>query len=314
MGSGTARLTTADFHVPPELRDRRLAEQGAGRVGGVCVELLTDPAGARLGNCYQQVPLRVLPPFRFGPGLPALLYLLNPTAGLFDGDAHLVRLTAKAGTRAIVTGQSATRIHPSLGSFATQQWEVRVESGAVLVILPGPAIPFHECQYYQRAVIHLDEGAGLVWGDLWLSGRHARGVLSEQFQFGRLIQDLTVRRLGQMVFRDRFCWNGPWDESAAAWHFGPGHACGSLFVSLPAMKKGDFATLPSADALFATACGDHCLRWRGDSEVVTRALVQAALGCAGMATGGRSWLALQEELAPNHWFSAPGFLASRSDA
>ena len=43
MGSGTARLTTADFHVPPELKDRRLATQGTGRIGGVCLELLADP-------------------------------------------------------------------------------------------------------------------------------------------------------------------------------------------------------------------------------------------------------------------------------
>ena len=49
-----------------------------------------------------------------------LLYLLNPTAGLFDGDGQLVSIDAHAGTRAVVVGQSATRIHPALRGFSTQ--------------------------------------------------------------------------------------------------------------------------------------------------------------------------------------------------
>ena len=46
-----------------------------------------------------------------------------------------------AGTRAVVTGQSATRIHPALASYATQQWAVDVEDDACLVVLPGPGDP-----------------------------------------------------------------------------------------------------------------------------------------------------------------------------
>ncbi len=50
-----------------------------------------------------------------------------------------------------MTGQSATRVHPALASFATQQWAVEVEDDACLVVLPGPAIPFQGSRYYQRA-------------------------------------------------------------------------------------------------------------------------------------------------------------------
>ena len=49
-----------------------------------------------------------------------------------------------------MTGQSATRIHPALDSHATQQWVVKVEDDACLVVLPGPAIPFRGSRYYQR--------------------------------------------------------------------------------------------------------------------------------------------------------------------
>src|ERR671936_78127 len=100
MGAPAARITAEDFLTPPELSAWRLAANPAGRVGGVRLELLASGADTRLGACYQQVPLRVLPPFRFGPGRPALLYLLNPTAGLMDGDGQLVELTVRGGARA----------------------------------------------------------------------------------------------------------------------------------------------------------------------------------------------------------------------
>ncbi len=54
-----------------------------------------------------------MPPFIVDSEPASLLYLINLTAGLLDGDGHLMELTARAGTRAVVTGQSATRIHPA---------------------------------------------------------------------------------------------------------------------------------------------------------------------------------------------------------
>ena len=186
MGSSAARITAADFVTPPELCDRRLAAEGAGRIGGVRLELAGDATAARLIRCYQQVPLRVLPAFQFGPGQPALVYLLNPTAGLMDGDGQLVCFRAGRGTRTVLVGQSATRIHPCLRGFSTQQWRISVDSGAVLVVLPGPAIPFQDSRYYQRVEIELAADAGLIWGDIWLAGRYAHGATPEQFRFATL--------------------------------------------------------------------------------------------------------------------------------
>ena len=54
-----------------------------------------------------------MPPFVLDSEPASLLYLINLTAGLMDGDGHLIEITARAGTRAVVTGQSATRIHPA---------------------------------------------------------------------------------------------------------------------------------------------------------------------------------------------------------
>jgi urease accessory protein len=292
--------------TPPELCDRRLAGEGAGRIGGVRLELAGDATAPRLTHCYQQVPLRVLPAFHFGPGQPALIYLLNPTAGLMDGDAQLVRFHAGRGTRTVLVGQSATRIHPCLRGFSTQQWHIRVAGGAVLVVLPGPTIPFQDCRYYQRVEIDLEAGAGLVWGDIWLAGRYAHGDVPERFRFATLIQELTVRREQSLVFRDRFCWRGPWDPETAAWHFGGALACGSLFATGP-VQEHDLQAAPAAvRAVFPAAQGDTCVRWSGNSESVIAAVVGSAFCVASRLAGhtpGRPWLLAGQDLAPNHWFS-----------
>ena len=175
----------------------------------------------------------------------------------------------------------------------------------MLVVLPGPAMPFQGSRYYQRVAIDLAEGAGLVWGDVWLAGRYARGPASEQFQFAALVQDLTVRREGRLVYRDRFCWRGPWDRKTAAWHFGDNLAVGSLFLGGPRALPWNSLAI-DADADFPTAVGDRCLRFRGTSEAVTTRLVHAALRAASMLTGSSStvpWLLASHDFAPNHWFT-----------
>ena len=196
--------------TPPEFRGLHLAESETTRIGGARIELTRADNETRLGVCYQQIPVRVMPPFTLENEPASLLYLINLTAGLLDGDGHLFELTARPGTRAVVTGQSATRIHPALGRYATQQWSVEVESDACLVVLPGPAIPFRGSRYYQRGRVELASNSRLIWGDVWLPGRYDRGELSERFQFDQIVQDFEVRRAGRLAYRDRFQWSGPW--------------------------------------------------------------------------------------------------------
>jgi urease accessory protein len=305
MGATPTRITEEDFVTPPEFSHWSLTDSSAGRIGGVRLELSAVSEGAKLGKCYQQIPLRVLPPFRFGSGQPSLLYLLNPTAGLMDGDGHFIQIRAPSGVRAMVTGQSATRIHPAVHGFSTQQWHVQVDAGAVLVVLPGPAIPFQGSRYYQRVRIDLEPGAGLVWGDLWFAGRYARDKISERFQFEIIIQDFTVHRENRLVFRDRFAWRGPWDTDQATRHFGPHLACGSLFVTRCAENSAPPIRRACQTAFFQTGANDTCIRWLGTSEEITRELVKTALQSAGQLCQQESpdpWLPAFQHLAPNHWF------------
>lgn len=309
MGAGTACITRAECLTPPEFRGLERKGDPAGRVGGARLELLRTGAETQMGTCYQQIPLRVMPPFNFDTEPAALLYLITLTTGLMDGDAQLIDIAARSGARAVVTGQSATRVHPALASFATQQWNVTVEDGACLVVLPGPTIPYRGCRYYQRGRVELAPGARVLWGDIWLPGRYDRGgELSERFQFDRIVQDFEARRGGQLIYRDRFRWDGPWSERQAGWYFGGSLAVASLFVGGPLSGE-----LPAADptvrrAVFPLDTGASCLRWCGPPSAVTADLVRVAFRIAANWTGGPSappWLS-SSDLAPNHWFTTSG--------
>jgi len=261
-----------------------------------------------MGACYQQIPLRVLPPFCFDVEVASLLYLITLTTGLLDGDGHLLEITAREGTRAVVTGQSATRVHPTPVGFATQQWSVTVEDHACLVVLPGPTIPFYGCRYYQRGRIDLAPTARLIWGDIWLAGRYERGALSERFQFERLLQDFEVRRDGKLVYRERFRWDGPWTAEEAQWYFGGEMSSASLFVAGPLPDILPEASPLLRRSIFRLDSGVSCLRWCGNPAVVTADLVRTALSLASgwtVGTGAPPWLLESSDLSPNHWFSPP---------
>jgi urease accessory protein UreH len=104
----------------------------------------------------------------------------------------------------------ATRIHPCPHGVTTQQWPIRVEAGAVLLVLPGPSIPFAGWRYCQRVAVALEPGASFVWGDVGLAGCYARVAARERFRFAALVQECQVRRAGRLAFRGRFSWQGPW--------------------------------------------------------------------------------------------------------
>ena len=224
MGSRATRITRDELVTPPEFRGLDPAQHQAARVGGARIELVRAGDETRLGTCYQQVPVRLMPPFVFDDEPASLLYLINLTAGLMDGDGHLVQIKARAGTRCVVTGQSATRVHPAVASYATQQWSVEVEDDACLVVLPGPTIPFQGSRFFQRGRVDLAPRARLIWGDIWLAGRYDRGPMSERFQFERIVQDFEVRRAGRLIYRDRFRWDGPWtaEDAGLVLRRGPG--------------------------------------------------------------------------------------------
>ena len=305
--SAPARITRADFPSPPELQDRDPALAPGEHVGGVRIELRLRDGQVQLARTYQQNPLRILRPVAEYPEGPALLYLLNSTAGLLDGDGQWVDLDAGPGVRCFLTNQSAGRVHPCPLSHAAARYDLRLAPGAVLCALPGPTIPFAGSRYHQRATIDLAEGASIIWGDILLPGRTRYARSPERFAFHRIVQELRIRRVGRLVYHERFAWSGPWDEDEIRWHLDRAEAVASLFVSgplaadlVPELAEGELAVQ-------ATAFGDTYIRLIGrDPESLIAATARLALSAAARQAGDPCpWFLDSNRLAATHWFSPP---------
>jgi urease accessory protein len=303
-----ARITRSDFPPPPELSDRDPAQAPDGHVGGLRAELHDRDGETHLGRVYYQNPVRVIRPLTPQKGGPSLLYLMNMTAGLLDGDGQLVALDVGPGVRCFATNQSAGRVHPCPRYHAASRYDLNVAGGSVLCLLPGPMIPFVGSRYHQKTSINLDPGAQVVWGDVLLPGRTLYSKAPERFVFDRIVQELHVRRGGRLVFHERFSWAGPWDEAQTLWHFGDAEAAASLFISGPVAPE-DLPSLPDGEiAVQETAFGDTCVRLLGrDAEQVIAAAALVALTACARLAGEESgtWLLHSTGLSSVHWFSTP---------
>jgi urease accessory protein len=146
----------------------------------------------RLVRSQTRPPLtvgRVLYPDEALPDL-AHLILANPTAGVFAGDRLAIRVRVRAGSRAHLTTQAATRLHPMPGGAATQRINLVVEPGAALEWLPDATIPFWGARFSQTTMLTVAPGGTLIYAEMLTPGRVAMG---ESLAYTRLRSRLTVQ-------------------------------------------------------------------------------------------------------------------------
>ena len=141
MGARAARITRDELLTPPEFRGLRrpsTRRPGSAAPGSSWSARATRPVW---GPAISRSRSALMPPFHLDSEPASLLYLINLTAGLMDGDGHLIEITARAG-HAGRRDRPVGHPRPSgPGSYATQQWAVEVEDDACLVVLPGPDDP-----------------------------------------------------------------------------------------------------------------------------------------------------------------------------
>ena len=132
------------------------------------------------------------------------------------------------------------------------------------MVLPGPVIPFVGCRYFQRGRVNLAARARFIWGDIWLPGRYDRGELSERFQFERIIQDFEARRVGRLVYRDRFRWDGPWTAGRGRLASRRSAGFGQPLCRRARSPERSPRRRPPCDVpLFRLDTGETCVRWCG---------------------------------------------------
>ncbi|MFD1570642.1 urease accessory protein UreD [Halorubrum laminariae] len=101
------------------------------------------------------------------PGLTTIC-LQDPTAVVTQGDRRRLSVEARAGSRAHVTTQSATKVQSMNASYAHLDATLTAESGAYVEYLPGPTILNENARCLQTTTVSAAEDATVVVGDVFV--------------------------------------------------------------------------------------------------------------------------------------------------
>jgi urease accessory protein len=211
-----------------------------------------------LSERRQRFPLRLTAPLyldRARPGM-AFVYMQNPTGGLFEGDDHLISLSAQPGALVHLTSQAASKAYRSARGSARQRIELSVGEGAFAEYVPDPLIPHAGARFEQELVADVEVGGAMIVVESVAPGRVAFG---EAFEYTSLSLTTRILRDGQEAVFDSVLLEPDELDPRRAGVLGPYGYLGSLFAVAPGSDPEELARAigdavePGPDWLVATA-------------------------------------------------------------
>lgn len=130
-----------------------------------------------------------------------LIQVVNPTAGILEGDRLESDIAAGAGSALLVTTPSACRVFTMRAGSAECHQHFSVAAGGWLEMMPEPLVPHHGCRYRQTTRVEVQPGGGLFFADLLMPGRVGHG---EAWAWEKLCLETEVRLGGELILRERF--------------------------------------------------------------------------------------------------------------
>jgi urease accessory protein len=171
--------------------------------------------------------------------------VVNPTAGLFDGDNVEVRVRVETDARLVLTTPSAGRVYRArTEGAATVSQELEVAEGGFAEYFPELFIPQGGARYAQRTTLRVARGGRLLYCEWLAPGRVASG---EAFAYEQLLWDTDLWCGDTLAARERYCLT-PHDNSLTALRvISPvAHYLGFFVVGWPAWPAEELDALSSA--------------------------------------------------------------------
>ena len=163
--------------------------------------------------------------------------VVNPTAGILEGDRLESSIAVDSGAALLVTTPSASRLfRMTEGGHAIGRQHFAVARDATLEVFPEPIVPHRGSTYFQETTIDAAEGSTLLFIDQLMPGRLAHG---EAWSWDRLVLGLTVRRGGERILRERLDQTGASLRSLAEFAGTGAGSCFANIVLLPPSAETD---------------------------------------------------------------------------
>ncbi len=172
-----------------------------------------------------------------------LVQVVNPTAGILEGDSLTSDIAVERDAALLVTTPSASRLFKMRDGSAECVQHFKVERGGWLEVLPEPLVPHRGCRYRQATKIEVASGGGLFFVDLLMPGRVGHG---EAWSWEKLVLETEVRVAGELALRERFEQSGTELKALSALAGSGAKAC---FGNALLIAEGEAPWLPAVAAL-----------------------------------------------------------------
>lgn len=169
-----------------------------------------DAGGSFLSRQSFRAPIHLSKPHVDEGAL--VVNLVNPTAGLLEGDRIECAVWVESGARLSLTAPSASRAHRMKSGEAIVRQRFHVAAGGWLEWWPELFIPQAGTRYRQQTTLEVEAGGGLLFAECMAPGRVAAG---EVMAFEELTWSTDLRVEGRLVARERYRL-APGSESATA--------------------------------------------------------------------------------------------------
>lgn len=166
------------------------------------VEVQQEKGRSYISSLRQRMPLRASNPLYLNDQGAVFFFIMNPAAGLLQGDQHSISLRIRQNSQAVVFGQGATKVFRSPQENLSKQFTTLiVDQGARLEYMPEVVIPFAEACLFSRTNLQISSDATAFFWEITAPGRVAR---QELFKYNLLDQQTNIFLDHKLIFSDRF--------------------------------------------------------------------------------------------------------------
>lgn len=204
------------------------------------------------------------------------LYLVGGAGGPLGGDDLALDIEVGPGARLTMRTAAASVALPGLGPSQVTV-DAAVAAGATLEWLPEPVVAARGCDHHLRSTIELEPGAGLVWREELVLGRHGEDP-------GSVVTRLHADLDGAPLLRQELA-VGPLHPAGAGPAVTAGaRAVGSVLLVGEGWAAGEpFLLGPTAAVLPLAGEGSQVVALAGDATSLRRHL-DSGMPSRGMPT------------------------------